>query len=793
MNILHITAHLGGGAGKAISGTALQGQRQFGDTHRILLLQEPEKSGYVQACRDGGVGTAVWSGDKSQLDWADVIAVSWWNHPTMAQFLHDLPPLSTPLVLWSHVNGCHYPYLPFRLAEQFDEVLFTSPFSLENPSWTDTERLQIRERAQIVYGMGQFSAEQFVPKEDYTNGKDFVIGYVGTLNYGKLHPEFAAYCQAVCEKIPSARFVMAGDRDLCLEHDIQSAGLADRFSFPGFVSNVPALMRSFDVFGYLLNPTHYGTTENVLLEAMACGVPVVARRQNVEQYIVPARAGYLVENARQYAEVLSQLYHDPARREQLGRQGRAYVQTAYRAETNADTFYNACRSAMRRSDGRHDFSCMGESPWEWFLFCAGKNRRLFETVKAQCSSEEGRELLSACPPVFREERKSSLRHFAAIYPEDVPLSMLSKMMEVSMQTVWLNQNHFYQNKRVLVTGHTGFKGSWLCVLLTMLGAEVTGFALPPAGEENLFTLAGVEDRVRSVSGDIRDLDALSAAFDAARPEIVLHLAAQPIVREGYRDPIGTYHTNVMGTVHILDCVRRSGCVRSFLNVTTDKVYQNNQWPWGYREADRLGGFDPYASSKSCSELVTGSYRRSFLADGGTAVSTARAGNVIGGGDFAPDRILPDCVRAARAGRTIQLRNPASIRPYQHVLEPLSAYLLIAQKQYEDGHLAGCYNVGPESCDCVSTAELADLFCQAWGGGASWEHIGDDGPHEDAVLRLDCSHIRAALGWKPRWHVDRAVAETAAWTKAWLAGKDVPAFMEEQIRRFFDGESTVKER
>lgn len=362
-----------------------------------------------------------------------------------------------------------------------------------------------------------------------------------------------------------------------------------------------------------------------------------------------------------------------------------------------------------------------------------------------------------------------------------------------MQTVWLNQNRFYQNKRVFVTGHTGFKGSWLCVLLTILGAEVTGFALPPVGEENLFTLAGVEERVKSIFGDIRDLDALRAAFEAARPEIVLHLAAQPIVREGYRDPIGTYHTNVMGTVHILDCVRRSGCVGSFLNVTTDKVYQNNQWPWGYREADRLGGFDPYASSKSCSELVTESYRRSFLTDGGTAVSTVRAGNVIGGGDFAPDRILPDCVRAARAGRTIQLRNPASIRPYQHVLESLSAYLLIAQKQYEDRRLAGCYNVGPESCDCVSTAELAGLFCQAWGDGVSWEHTGDGGPHEDAVLKLDCSQIRTVLGWKPCWHVDRAVAETVAWTKAWLAGKDVPAFMEEQIRRFFNGESMVKER
>ena len=430
MNILHVTAHLGGGAGKAISGMALQGQRQFGDTHRILLLQAPEKSGYVHACRDGGVETVVWPGDKSLLDWADVIAVSWWNHPVMARFLHDFPPLSTPLILWCHVNGCHYPYLPFRLADQFDGVLFTSPFSLENPTWTEEERLQMRERAQVVYGMGQFSAEQFVPKEDYANGENFVIGYAGTLNYGKLYPGFAAYCQAACEKIPAARFVMAGDRDPNLERDIRAAGLADRFSFPGFVSDVPALMRSFDVFGYLLNPSHYGTTENVLLEAMACGLPCVVLRQNVEQYIVPEGAGYLAKNAQHYGEILLRLYRSPALRERLGRRGRAYVQTAYRAERNTDVFHSACQAAVSQPNGRHDFSCTGGTPWEWFLFCVGEeNRQLFEAAKAQGPSEEGRALLSACPPIFREERKSSLRHFAAVYPEDVPLNMLSKMME----------------------------------------------------------------------------------------------------------------------------------------------------------------------------------------------------------------------------------------------------------------------------------------------------------------------------------------------------------------------------
>lgn len=343
---------------------------------------------------------------------------------------------------------------------------------------------------------------------------------------------------------------------------------------------------------------------------------------------------------------------------------------------------------------------------------------------------------------------------------------------------------FFRGKRVFITGHTGFKGSWLCMVLALAGAEVFGFALPPAGEENLYTLAEVGKKVRSTIGDIRDFSALSAAFDQAHPEIVFHLAAQPIVRESYRDPVGTYHTNVMGTVHLLDCVRRCDYVRSVLNVTTDKVYQNNQWHWGYRESDRLNGYDPYSNSKSCSELVTESYRNSFFSDGTVAISTARAGNVIGGGDFSPDRIIPDCVRAVRGGKPIGIRNPAAIRPYQHVLEPLSAYLLIAQRQWEDNTLAGSYNVGPESGGCVSAGCLAELFCRAWGRGAAWEHVGDRGPHEDAVLKLDCSKIRAVLGWRPRWPVERAVEETVAWTKAWLAGEDMAGWMGRQVEMFY---------
>ena len=278
---------------------------------------------------------------------------------------------------------------------------------------------------------------------------------------------------------------------------------------------------------------------------------------------------------------------------------------------------------------------------------------------------------------------------------------------------------FYQGKKVFVTGHTGFKGSWLCKILSGVGAVVTGYALEPEAEQSLYQIAGIEQDITSVIGDIRDAQSLKTAFDQAQPEIVLHLAAQPIVRTGYQNPVYTYETNVMGTVNILECVRQSDCVRSFLNVTTDKVYKNKEWEWGYRENEELDGYDPYSNSKSCSELVTHSYRRSFFADRAVAVSTARAGNVIGGGDFAKDRIIPDCVRAAQRGDTIVVRNPYSTRPYQHVLEPLYAYLMIASKQYENKRLAGYYNVGPDDRDCFETGALVDLFVQKWGGGLQW--------------------------------------------------------------------------
>ena len=344
---------------------------------------------------------------------------------------------------------------------------------------------------------------------------------------------------------------------------------------------------------------------------------------------------------------------------------------------------------------------------------------------------------------------------------------------------------FYKGKKVLVTGHTGFKGTWLCRILINAGAQVTGYSLNPPTEPNLFSMADVESRMNSVIGDIRDLDHLKKVFEQTQPEIVLHLAAQPIVRDSYKDPVYTYETNVMGTVNICECVRLNPCVKSFLNVTTDKVYKNNEWEWGYRENEPLDGFDPYSNSKSCSELVTHSYINSFFNNMDLAVSTARAGNVIGGGDFANDRIVPDCVRAAIEGKDIIVRNPHSTRPYQHVLEPLAAYLIIAQKQFEDKKYAGFYNVGSDETDCVTTGKLVDTFCAKWGEGIKWIDRYDGGPHEANFLKLDCSKLKTTFGWKPRWNFDTAIEKSVEWSKVYAAGGDVVACMDKEIEEFFN--------
>lgn len=343
---------------------------------------------------------------------------------------------------------------------------------------------------------------------------------------------------------------------------------------------------------------------------------------------------------------------------------------------------------------------------------------------------------------------------------------------------------FYTGKRVLVTGHTGFKGSWLCKVLASAGAQVLGYSTCRKREPSLFELAELESQLHSVRGDVRNLMQLQQTFVDFEPQIVFHLAAQPIVRESYADPVGTYATNVMGTINVLECIRQTPSIQSVVMVTTDKVYRNNEWPWGYRENDALDGFDPYSNSKSCAELACASYRRCFLDAAGVALSTVRAGNVIGGGDFAVDRIVPDCMRAAAAGKPIDVRNPNSVRPFQHVLEPLFAYLLIAQRQWEDPKLAGSFNIGPEDRDCVTAGELATLFCEYWGEGATWKSKVQQGaPHEAGLLRLDCSLMRSTFGWHPRWHVQEAVALSCQWYRTWVEGGNISAEMDREIAAY----------
>ena len=345
---------------------------------------------------------------------------------------------------------------------------------------------------------------------------------------------------------------------------------------------------------------------------------------------------------------------------------------------------------------------------------------------------------------------------------------------------------FYKGKKELVTGHTGFKGSWLCKILVNAGANVVGYSIDPPTNPSLFELSGIKNEMTSYIADIRDLDKLKEVFEKEQPELVFHLAAQPIVRDSYKMPVYTYETNVMGTVNICECVRLFDCVKSFLNITTDKVYENQETNVAFTEDMPLDGYDPYSNSKSCSELVTHSYKKSFFTDGRVAVSTSRAGNVIGGGDFANDRIIPDCVRAVEKGDTIIVRNPNSTRPYQHVLEPLKIYLMIVEAQYKNHELEGYYNVGPNDCDCRTTGELVTLFCKLWGDGASWKDVSEaNAPHEANFLRLDTTKVKTVFGWQPRWSVEEAVEKIVEWTKVYFDGGDISAIMDKQINEFFE--------
>tara|TARA_B110000503_G_scaffold135674_2_gene216658 strand:+ start:5510 stop:6586 length:1077 start_codon:yes stop_codon:yes gene_type:complete len=348
---------------------------------------------------------------------------------------------------------------------------------------------------------------------------------------------------------------------------------------------------------------------------------------------------------------------------------------------------------------------------------------------------------------------------------------------------------FWKSKKVFITGHTGFKGSWLSLWLSSMGAEVTGYALAPNTNPNLFDILNINSLIfESVFADIRDLDHLQKAIKIAKPDVVIHMAAQPLVRLSYTNPVETYSTNVMGTVNLLESLRPIESVRASIVVTTDKCYENKEWMWGYRENDPMGGYDPYSSSKGCSELVTSAYRQSFYSEkpNSNQIASARAGNVIGGGDWSEDRLIPDAIRAFESGSSLRIRNPLATRPWQHVLEPLSAYLILAQALYEDGSLyATSWNFGPADEDNCSVRDVVDLVISEWNSPAKWEKEGNDQPHEAHFLKLDCSKAYNILGWRPKWSVATAVAKTVEWQKSFNEKNNIQALSLNQITQFME--------
>jgi CDP-glucose 4,6-dehydratase len=353
----------------------------------------------------------------------------------------------------------------------------------------------------------------------------------------------------------------------------------------------------------------------------------------------------------------------------------------------------------------------------------------------------------------------------------------------------------WRGRRVLLTGHTGFKGAWLALWLQRAGAEVHGFALDPPSRPNLFELAGVGGLCASdTRGDLRDAAAVHAAFDRVQPEVVFHLAAQSLVHESYADPVRTYATNLMGSIHVLEAVRACPTVRAVVMVTTDKCYQNQEWVWSYRENEPLGGYDPYSNSKACTELAVSAYRSSFFnpqsyASHRVALASARAGNVIGGGDWAADRLIPDFFRSITAGQPLRVRSPHAIRPWQHVLEPLAGYILLAESLLREGPAAAeAWNFGPHDADAKPVAWLAERLVRAWGEDARWELDGQTHPHEAHYLKLDISKARMRLHWEPRWPLARGLDETVAWYRAWTRGADLQTFSLEQISRYEGGET-----
>ncbi len=349
----------------------------------------------------------------------------------------------------------------------------------------------------------------------------------------------------------------------------------------------------------------------------------------------------------------------------------------------------------------------------------------------------------------------------------------------------LTQDSFWKNKRVYVTGHTGFKGGWLCLWLTSMGAIVKGYSLEPYTNPSMFEVSKVGEDMESEIGDIRNFERLKKSMTSFNPDLLLHLAAQPLVRLSYEQPIDTYSTNVLGTVHVLESARACNNLRSIVSVTSDKCYENKEWYWGYRESDPMGGHDPYSNSKGCAELVSSAYRNSFFNTNDTAfLASGRAGNVIGGGDWATDRLIPDILKSFENKEEVVIRNPLAIRPWQHVLDPLSGYLLLAQRLYERGNLfEGAWNFGPRDEDCKSVEWIIEHLVKKWGGDASWLHDEKEHPHEARFLKLDCSKAKAELNWEPNWRLEHTLSLIIDWHKKWISREDMKIVSLKEIEEF----------